>query len=237
MTERGDVRIDAGNGGGRRSRSRGLAPLFGALLAAMALGPRETTAQMAEEAIEERGFELLGHVGLITPVGNLTDNPDAFGASMKVSLVYGVDAIYWTSKNFGVGFVGLYAPGELQTLATSFQGVVPDDLGDVDYLAGAVNAIYRFRGSGSSSLVEPYFAVGGGLRRISVDAIAGPEVESSTDPTATLAGGIRIEGIGPGLMMRVEIRDFISSYESPATGDSKLQNDFAISFGIGTRFR
>jgi len=220
MTGRGNVRIDA----------HGVLALVGALMMGMALGPTSAWGQ-----VDEGRFELVGQVGLLTPVSNLTEDSNAFDTSMKVALAYTLDATYWTSKKFGLGVVGLYSPGELQMLPSGFQGAVPNDLGDADYIAGVVNAIYRFRGTGSGSGAEPYIAAGAGIRRLSVDAIARPQVESSTDPVGTLAGGIRIEDVGFGLLMKVEIRDFITSYESPTTGASKFQHDFAIRLGFGTR--
>jgi len=240
MTGRGNVRIDAGRRGKRTGQPHACAVLLATLLAAIALGPTPLRGQATgeeEEAAREGGFELTGQVGLITPVSNLTEDVNAFDTSLKVGLAYSLDGTYWTSRKFGLGFAGLYSPAELQTVASGFQGAVPNDLGNADYFAGIVNAVYRFRGTGSGAGAEPYIAAGGGVRRLSVDAIASPQVESSTDPVGTLAGGIRVEDIGFGLLMKVEIRDFISSFESPATGSSKLQHDFAITFGLGTRIR
>ena len=38
-------------------------------------------------------------------------------------------------------------------------------------------------------------------------------------------------------MIRVEIRNNVSFYDSDVTDDSKLQNDVIMSFGVGYRFR
>ena len=61
---------------------------------------------------------------------------------------------------------------------------------------------------------------------------------TSTDPAGSIAGGIRLDGIlSPRMMIRLEVRNNMSFYTSPATDESRLQNDMILSFGIGTRFQ
>jgi hypothetical protein len=193
--------------------------------------------QQAIEETQDKGFELVGAVGLMTPIASLMSDPESFGATINVNIAYGIDGTYWTSRKFGVGVVGWYSSAKLQVLDTDFQGAVPDDLGRARYAVGMVEGIYRFRGEGSRRSLEPYLAFGAGVRHLNVDEIANPQVVTSTDPAGTIAGGIRLDGILSRMMIRLEVRNNMSLYKSPATDQSKLQNDMILSFGIGTRFQ
>jgi len=211
--------------------------VYAVLLTALALaGSANAASAQVIEDTGGRGFELLGSIGLLTPVSSLVDDPESFGATVNVSVAWGLDGMLWTSEHFGVGLTGWYSGAKLQVLDTDFQGAVPDDLGDITYLTGTVQAVYRFRGAGSRSPIEPYLAAGGGVRYLGADEIAAPQVVDSTDPAGTIAGGFRVDGILADVMIRLEIRDNISFYKSDATGESKLQNDLILSFGFGYRF-
>lgn len=219
MTRSGHVRIDA----------------VLAVVALLMTAGAPVTAQASFQESGDSGFELLGAIGLLTPVGNLTADPASFGTTINVNIAYGLDAIYWTSRNWGFGGTGWYSPAQLQARDIP-QGSIEPDLGTADYAIGTLQAIYRIKGEGSRSPLEPYFAAGGGVRSISVGAKAQPQVESSTDIAGTIAGGVRLEGVISKMMIRLEIRDNISTYKSPTTGESRLQNDLIASFGIGVRF-
>ncbi|MFV1987936.1 MAG: hypothetical protein ACC682_11705, partial [Gemmatimonadota bacterium] len=187
---------------------------------------------------EERGgvgYQFLGTVGLLTPLANLTEDPASFGVTINVNVIYGLDATLWTSRHFGVGASGWYAPAQLQARDLA-QGAPEIDLGSADYTVGTLQAIYRFVGSGSRSPLEPYLAAGAGIRSLSVHEAANPEVVNSTDPAGTVAGGVRLRGVISKMMIRLEIRDNFSMFESPTTGESRLQNDVLLSFGVGVRF-
>ncbi|MDX1393865.1 MAG: hypothetical protein R3195_05720 [Gemmatimonadota bacterium] len=222
MTRRGRVRLPA-------------------VLAAALLGAATTTAPLtAQNPVDfdetgGEGFEILGAIGLLTPLGSLVSNEDGVGATVNVNVSYGLDAVYWASSRWGVGATGWYSPAQLSIVGLP-QGTEQPDLGNADYFVGALNAIYRFRGEGSRSPLEPYLAAGGGIRHLDVGGMAAPFVEDSTDPAATVAGGVRLQGVISKMMIRLEMRDNISLYESPATGDSKLLNDLLLSFGVGVRF-
>lgn len=225
---RGTVHRSAG-----AARGRALAV---GLLALSLAGPSPVAAQMEDEDdAATEVFDVAGFVGLVTPVANLTDDPETFATSIDPYVALGVDLTYWVSSRFGVDLTGVYAPSQLQARGTQFQGAVPPDLGDATLLIGVLSAVYRFPSSGSGTALEPYFAGGFGLKRIDVDEIAAPQVESTTDPTATLAAGIRTRLV-PSVVLKVEVRDFASYYESPSTGESKLQNDVVVTVGVGAGF-
>ena len=214
------------------------AALAGALLVLSLASPLPASAQGGDDPEDEtasEAFDVAGFVGLLTPVANLTDDPESFATVIDPYLAMGLDVTFWVSDRFGLDVTGVYSPSQLAVRSTQFQGAVPDDLGDVQFLAGTLSAVYRFPSSGSGTALEPYFAGGFGLKHISVDEIAAPEVESTTDPTATLAAGIRTRLLR-NVVLRVEVRDFASYFESPTTGESKLQNDVVVTVGVGAGF-
>lgn len=193
----------------------------------------------AQDAFDDTGYEgleLVGAIALMTPLGNLTEDAATFGTTINVNLAYGLEAVMWASNRWGFGASGWYSPAKLQARDLP-DGIFEVDLGDAKYAVGTLQAIYRFRGEGSRNPLEPYFALGGGVRHIDVDEdLANPEVVDSTDPAGTIAGGIRLQGLLSKMMIRIEIRDNFSIYESPTTGESRLQNDVLLSFGVGVRF-
>ncbi len=222
---------------GRRA-ARG-APAVAALLALSAtssLAAQVPAATGRYEVDPSRSIDVTAFFGWVSPLSNLTEDPASFGTTISPYIAVGADAVYWLSRNLGVGVTGVWVPADLQIQPTEFQGAVPTDLGDVTYLAALANVVYRIRVSGTSSPVEPYFALGAGLRHLSVDEIAKPEVDTATDPAASLAAGVRV-AVWRGVVMRAEARDVSSFFESPSTGESRLQNDIAVTVGFGTRLR
>lgn len=180
------------------------------------------------------GLEATAFVGWISSLADLSEDPDAFSTAIDPYVAVGADAVFWFSERFGLGVTGVFAPSELGTRATQPDLPAPEDLGGVDYLAGVANLVYRIPISGTASAVRPYFAVGAGLRHLEIAESARPDLESSTDPAATIAGGVRLDVLGD-VQLRMEVRDFMSSYEAPGTGESTFQNDIAVTVGFGTR--
>ncbi|MCG8467744.1 MAG: hypothetical protein MJB57_05965 [Gemmatimonadetes bacterium] len=222
----------------QRGSNRGLVGLFLLCLAvsgALTLAPDRLAAQEDMVGDDGAGFEFFGLVGLIQPIANLTENLGSFGTVIDPDVSFSFDAVGWLSSNVGLSLLGTYSNPDLTALATEFTGAIPDDLGSVDYATAILNLVLRIRGSGSASSLEPYFAIGGGVRHVGVDPIAAPEAEDSTDPAASIAAGIRVP-IGGSTWVRAELRDVASFYESPQTGDTILQNDIVIYFGWGTSF-
>ena len=179
-------------------------------------------------------WDITASFGWKAPVSNLTQDPESFGTSVTPGIAVGLDGAYWFRSGFGVGLQGFWAPAELNVIATEFQGTIPERLGNVQYFAFSVNALYRLSVGGTASVVQPYFALGAGLRHLGVEAIASPEVEDSTDPALTAALGVFVP-VASAFAIRAELRDYASNYKSPTTGESKLQNDIIISIGFTYR--
>lgn len=195
-------------------------------------GPMEPDAASAAPA----GLEAAGFVGWISALANLSDDPATFSTALDPYVAVGAEAVYWFSSRFGLGVMAVFAPSEIGTRATLPDEPAPESLGDVDYLAGAANVVYRIPVSGTATPVRPYFAAGAGVRHLGIGEAAEPALASSTDPAATVAAGVRLDVLGD-LELRMEVRDFMSSYEAPGTGESTFQNDIAVTVGLGARFR
>ncbi len=213
-----------------------VAALLALVATTSSLAAQVPAATGRSEVDPSRSIDVTAFFGWISPLSNLTEDPASFDTTISPYIAVGADAVYWLSRNLGVGVTGLWVPADLQIRPTEFQGAVPSDLGDVTYLSALANVVYRIRVSGTSSPVEPYFALGAGVRHLSVDEIAKPEVDTATDLAASLAAGVRV-AVWRGLVMRAEVRDVSSFFESPTTGDSRLQNDIAVTVGLGTRLR
>lgn len=216
----------------------------GLALGSSAWGPRPAAAQdpdyfeRAESIPLERAgpqsrWEVSAFFAWMAPVANLTGDPDSFGTTINPNLAFGVDGAYWFS-NFGIAAQGFWAGSELNVIATEFQGAIPEELGSANYYAASVSGLYRLGVSGPAAVVQPYFALGAGIRHLDVEAMASPEVEDSTDPVLTGGLGGLVQ-VSDALALRAEIRDYLSSYESPTTGDSALQNDFLFTVGLTYR--
>lgn len=226
---------------GHRSAVNGstLEALGGLLL--LILAGHAAPPPLAAQALEEEDYatptelEIYAFGGALHPLANLTFDDGSFGTAVSPDVVLGAELTYWFTERLGIGVVGAFSPADLQPVATQFQGAIPDSLGSATYVAALGALTYRIASGGSARALEPYFSVGAGLRHIDTDPIAQPEAESSTDPALTVAGGIRVPVTGS-LWMRGELRDIASTYESPTTGDSRIQNDITVSLGVGVRF-
>lgn len=217
------------------------AALVGAVFLAAAppgalAGQAGPPAEVAPETMDRTGERLYvtAFAGLLAPLNDLTGDPASFGTTLTSSAALGLEGVLWLGSRWGVGLQGLYAPAELALKpSTDFQGVVPEDLGGADYLAGAATVLHRFPFAEPDSPIEPYFGAGVGLRRLSVDPIARPEVEDRTSAVGTLTGGAFVR-LSRRLAVRLEVRDWVSSFESPTTAETRLQNDLAITVGLST---
>lgn len=241
---RGRRRIHGGRGRPTAAPAgRGALPvragLAGALFLAAAF-PAGLLGQAGREAgtpPEEVGTPASAYVtafaGLLAPLNDLTADPTSFGTAVTSSVALGVEAAFWLGRRWGVGLQGVYAPADLSLKPSpEFQGVVPENLGGADYLAGGVSVLHRFSFAGPATVIEPYFGAGLGVRRLSVDPIAQPEVEDRTGVAGTLTGGAFVP-ISRVWAVRLEVRDWVSSFESPTTTESRLQNDIAVTVGLG----
>lgn len=206
-----------------------------AILLSLSFPPAGAHAQAAPAPLPAGpGPEISVSGTALTPLALLTENPGTFGTEISTGLGVTGTLGWWFGDSFGVTAHGVWVPAELDLQQSTFTGPIPDALGDADYLAGSLNLVYRLTLPGAASAVEPYFGLGGGVRDLDVAPVASPDVADATDLAGTLVGGTYAR-LGSGASLRLEVRDLVSTYESPLSGDSKLQNDLLVSIGIGFR--
>ncbi len=174
--------------------------------------------------------------GVLAPLAELTQSSQSFATSITSSPVMAGAVTWWPARRWGLGAEGAFAFADLHISATEFAGAIPTDLGSARWASGTMNLFHRFLFSGAASVAEPYVSVGGGIRHLSVDEIAEPEVTDATDPVASLAAGISV-AFAPRLSLRAEVRDRLSVYEAPRTGDRRMQNDVTVTLGVAARVR
>jgi len=181
-------------------------------------------------------WDITAFVGWKAPISNLTENKDTYGTSVTPGVALGLDGAYWFRSGFGIGVQGFWAPSRLNVFETNPETTPPSakTFGDTQYFAFSANALYRLNVGGPAATVQPFFALGGGARYLKVEADAGPEVTSAWDPALTVAMGVFVP-LARTFAVRAEFRDYLSSFKSPVTGDSKLQNDLLISIGFTYR--
>lgn len=180
------------------------------------------------------GPDVVGSAGFLAPLANLTRDPEFFASEVSSSFSAGGSLTYWLPGGLGFGVHGVWAPANLNALASEFTGAIPNDLGGARYLAGTFNVLYRLDLGGAASIVEPYGALGAGVRDLSVDRIAREEVGDGTDPVLTGALGVRTS-YTRNLFVQLEVRDLVSRFESAGTGERRLQNDVLVLVGLGFR--
>lgn len=205
-------------------------PALLCLTATVLLGvPRSAPAQ----AVRPDGAEVTVAGGFLAPLALLSTSDISFSTEVSSSAAVSGTVAWWLG-DFGVAARGVWAPAQLGLRPTGIGGAVPDDLGGAEYVAGTVDLVYRLQLTGPAWIVEPFLAVGGGLRRLELDALAEPEVRSATDPVGTVAAGVRVDVWRP-VAIRFEVRDHVSRFDATETGASKLQNDILVTVGLSVR--
>ncbi len=179
-------------------------------------------------------LEASAFAGVLAPVARLTVDPETFETEVSSSAMFGAEGTWWHWRRFGIALQGVWAPAQLSLVPTDFTGALPEDLGDADYLAVSAEARYRLALPQEVSMVRPYVALGGGIRRLDVQAIASPEVTDATDPMATAAAGAHVRLAGR-FELRLEFRDRVTIYGSPTGAEDRVQNDLGVSVGLALR--
>jgi hypothetical protein len=197
------------------------------------MAPRQESIPLEREG-PRSVFDLVGFVGWIAPLNDITNDPASVATSLKPSVSFGVEGTHWLGRGFGIGFHGFWALSELDVTPNVVTAEVPDGLGDANYFSAVVNALYRLPVTGPAATVQPYFLLGGGVRHLAVSEEAAPTVKDATDPQLTLGLGAFVQ-VASSLTVRFGLRDFVSVFDGPES-DSQLQNDIVVSVGVGYRF-
>jgi hypothetical protein len=211
-----------------------LSPLACLLAAVLLVAPTGVAAQSPASGAAAAGPEVSVSGAALTPLALLTETPGTFGTEISTGLGVTGTAGYWLGGGFGVVAQGGWIPAELDLQQAEFTGPIPDQLGDADYLVGTLNLVYRLTLPGPAAAVEPFFGIGGGVRDLDVDPQASPDVEDATDLAGTITAGAYAR-LWAGGHLRLAVRDVVTSYRSPLSGESRLQNDILVSVGLSFR--
>jgi len=211
-----------------------IARAFPVLLVVLAL-PGVAVAQSTAATTSADGFELTGYLGAFTPMAKLADSGDSLRAEFSTKIAYGLELDYWFG-NFGVGLNGNYARPNLTLQIVEEVGFpISLDLGATDVWMATLNLMWRPQLEGSASIVRPYFAVGPGVVSVMYPADREFDVEDETRFAVALAAGAQIE-INSGWFARLDLRDYISQFNTKPFAESKTQHDLITSVGLGYAF-
>ena len=211
-----------------------IARTFPVLLVVLAL-PGVAIAQSTADTTSADGFELTGYLGAFTPLAKLADSGDSLRAEFSTKIAYGLELDYWFG-NFGVGLNGNYARPNLTLQIVEEVGFpISLDLGATDVWMATLNLMWRPQLKGSASIVRPYFAVGPGVVSVKYPADREFDVEDETRFAVALAAGAQIE-INSGWFARLDLRDYISQFNTEPFAESKTQHDLITSVGLGYAF-
>lgn len=209
--------------------SRAARAALACLGAAALLTLAPATPLSAQADAPSAGPELSLSVSVLAPLAELTSTAQ-FTTQVSTAVGASGGVTWWLGRHLGVRAHGVWAPAQLNVRPSEFTGPIPIDLGDARYLAGAGAVTYRLGLPGAASAVEPYVGLGGGVRHLSVDPQASPDVEDALDPVVTVLAGAttRVDG---SFSLRLEIQDLVSRYESPLDGETRVQNDLLVTVG------
>jgi outer membrane beta-barrel protein len=207
---------------------------FPVLLIVLAL-PGVAVAQSTADTTSADGFELTGYLGAFTPLAKLADSGDSLRAEFSTKIAYGLELDYWFG-NFGVGLNGNYARPDLTLQIVEEVGFpISVDLGATDVWMATLNLMWRPQLKGSASMVRPYLAVGPGVVSVMYPADREFDIEDETRFAVALAAGAQIE-INSAWFARLDLRDYISQFNTEPFAESKTQHDLITSVGLGYAF-
>lgn len=183
--------------------------------------------------------EVVGSVGFMTPLAKLADSGDTIRAELSTKVAFTAEVDYWFGA-FGVGVVGGYSSPDMTIQLVPADSVgfpVSLQLGPTDYWMLTGNVMWRPLLSGSATIVKPYLGIGAGIVSISYpDADEFPEIASETRFTGALFGGAHV-ALTKGWFVRLDVRDYISQFNTEPFDTSKMQHDLVTSIGIGYAFQ
>ncbi len=162
----------------------------------------------------------------------------AFKFGQGTGFVAGGRLAVWPTARIGVELEGAYLGSDVEgEIVALVDGNLVPISGDVDanVFVASLNLMYAFI---RPPLVPLSIYVSGGVGLVS----RGGDFYDVFDDTSDIAGvaGLGLKyGVAPGIWIRGDVRDYISSYEEEILrvaavrgGDAKLQNDVLISVGV-----
>ncbi len=213
-------------------------PRYRAIVLALFLTtPPALSAQEIQVAIS-------GFGGAAIPTADLVDvlipTVGAFNFGHETGWTAGGRLAVWPTSRLGVEVEGAYLASDVEVVGV-LAGFAADTSISASLFAGSLNVMYAV-------LAPPLEAVAlylsGGIGLVSRSGDFFEDLDDSTDIAGVVGLGLRY-GLGPGWRIRLDVRDYISSFKNealdeqlePAGGaDAKLQNDLMISAGVEVYF-
>lgn len=206
-----------------------------AALAALAL-PGTAAAQSDDADGSASGFEVAGYVGGYLPLAKLADSGDTLSAEFSTKVAFGLGLQYWFGS-FGVEVNGNYSNPNLTIQVVEGEGSFPTsvNLGSTDLMMAAANILWRPQLSGSQTVVRPYFGAGPGVVKVTYPTDEAFEIQDETRFAISLVGGAQVD-LSKGWFVRLDLRDYISKFDTEPFAETKTQHDFLTSIGVGYAF-
>ena len=177
------------------------------------------TAAPAQAQLPGINVHLGARAGVFTPMGALTESA---GSEGKLKSGLGIGA----SLELDIPLSPINVRANLDAAMGAKLQVNGQDTGtEMDVVAITGDLVFR---PIPRVFVQPYLLAGAGIKRYSIEG--GSEAESESDFTGHLGAGADLR-VGP-LSVFGEVSDYISSFKSELTGDSKLQNDVFVMVGF-----
>ncbi len=214
-------------------------PRYRAIVLALTLIATPCTLSAQEIQVAVSGF---GGAGIPTAdlVEVLIPQVGAFSFGHEVGFTAGGRLAIWPTSRFGIEAEGAYVGSDVEVVGI-LAGFAADTSISANIFIGSLNLVYAV-------LAPPLEAVAlylsGGVGYIS----RGGDFFTGLDDTGDIAGVVGIGlryGVGPGWRLRVDVKDYLSSFKNQALDDqlqaaggtgSQLQNDLVLSAGVEVFF-
>ncbi|MBT8461346.1 MAG: outer membrane beta-barrel protein [Gemmatimonadetes bacterium] len=211
----------------------GMAAVTAALLALTT--PGAAMAQSADDETSAGGFELTGYIGAYLPLAKLADSGDTLRAEFSTKVAFGLGLEYWFGS-FGIAVNGNYTNPDLTLQIVEDEGFPTSiPLGATELWMAAANVLWRPVLRGSASVVRPYFGAGPGVVKVMYPSDDGFDIQDETRFAISLVGGAQVE-LSKGWFVRLDVRDYISKFDTEPFAETKTQHDFLTSIGVGYAF-
>ncbi len=197
--------------------------------------PGAAMAQSADDETSASGFELTGYLGAYLPLAKLADSGDTLRAEFSTKVAFGLGLEYWFGS-FGIAVNGNYTNPDLTLQVVEDEGFPTSiPLGDTELWMASANVLWRPVLHGSASVVRPYFGAGPGVVKVMYPSDDAFDIQDETRFAISLVGGAQVE-LSKGWFVRLDVRDYISKFDTEPFAETKTQHDFLTSIGVGYAF-
>jgi opacity protein-like surface antigen len=197
--------------------------------------PGAAMAQSADDETSASGFELTGYLGAYLPLAKLADSGDTLRAEFSTKVAFGLGLEYWFGS-FGIAVNGNYTNPDLTLQVVEVEGFPTSiSLGATELWMAAANVLWRPVLRGSASVVRPYFGAGPGVVKVMYPSDDAFDIQDETRFAISLVGGAQVE-LSKGWFVRLDVRDYISKFDTEPFAETRTQHDFLTSIGVGYAF-